>query len=372
MELGDLQRDWEAFGEIDPLWAILTDPSKKNNRWDLREFFATGEVEIDWFMDSLAALCVSPKKETALDFGCGVGRLTQALCRHFQLCDGVDIANSMIRLARTYNRYGDRCRYHVSRAGDLRMFEDNRFDLIYSNLVLQHIPPPYSTRYIRDFVRVLTPTGVAIFQVPTRAVGAPVGPAADAMLRAKIVVCPSTFTAIVGAEIQLAVTVRNTSPLVWPARSAAPTPYKFSLGNHWLTSSGEMKTLDDGRTELLDDLKPADEVTLPLTVTAPAEPDTYILEVDMVRENVAWFKDKGSPTCCVTVRVTTDSAVSGPVQAPHPPTATAPKPLVMGMYYLPRPTVDEVITAEGARLLHVEECVPTGADFVSCTYYVTK
>ena len=309
MELDDLRRNWEAFGEIDPLWAILTDPTKKNNRWNPEEFFATGETEIDWVMNFVAALSVSPKRETALDFGCGVGRLTQALCRHFQRCDGVDIAGSMIRLARTYNRFGDRCQYHVNEAGDLRMFEDNRFDFIYSNLVLQHMPPMYSTRYIRDFVRVLTRDGVAVFQVPSEVLGPPAGPAVDAMFKAKITVSPLTFTALAGAEMRLAATVGNISSRVWPARSAASTRYKFRLGNHWLTTSGEMKELDDGRTDLVEDLGPAAEVGLPLTVTAPAEPGEYILELDMVRENVAWFKDKGSSPCRVPVRVTASSGL---------------------------------------------------------------
>jgi hypothetical protein len=48
MNLDDLKRNWEAFGDTDPFWAILTGPSKKNNRWNLNEFFATGEAEVDW------------------------------------------------------------------------------------------------------------------------------------------------------------------------------------------------------------------------------------------------------------------------------------------------------------------------------------
>jgi 2-polyprenyl-3-methyl-5-hydroxy-6-metoxy-1,4-benzoquinol methylase len=146
MELGELQRDWEEFGRIDPLWAILTDPSKKNNRWDPQEFFATGEAETECLMDRIATLPLSLRRGRALDFGCGVGRLTQALCRHFEQCVGVDIAPSMIELACGYNRFGDRCQYHVNAAADLRLFEDGHFDFVYSNIVLQHIPPelPYS------------------------------------------------------------------------------------------------------------------------------------------------------------------------------------------------------------------------------------
>ena len=38
-----LKRNWEAFGRDDPLWAVLTEPSRKGGGWDPDEFFATGE-----------------------------------------------------------------------------------------------------------------------------------------------------------------------------------------------------------------------------------------------------------------------------------------------------------------------------------------
>jgi SAM-dependent methyltransferase len=377
MELDDLQRNWEAFGETDPLWAILTDPAKKNNRWNPEEFFASGQVEIDQLMDSVAALPVSLTKGAALDFGCGVGRLTQALCRHFQRCDGVDIAGSMIRLARASNRFGDRCQYHVNDAGDLGMFEDDRFDLIYSNLVLQHIPPSYSTGYIRDFVRVLKRDGVAVFQAPSETTGAPAGPTPDAMFRAEITASPSVLTALAGAPLRVVATVRNTSPHVWPILSAARTRYKFRLGNHWLTARGRMKQRDDGRADLVEDLGPSAEVTLALTVTAPADPGEYILELDMVQEHVAWFEDKGSPTCRLPVRVIAAAAPSAPAPAATagpsiPSTAGTSKPPEMGMYCLPRSTVIDLVRGRGARLLHVEEYASAGPEFISYRYYVSK
>src|SRR5262245_5699704 len=143
MKLDELQRTWEALGQTDPFWAVLTHPTKQNNRWDPAEIFTHGEDEIDSLMDSVATLDVPVRRGTALDFGCGVGRLTQALCRHFERCVGIDIASSMVTLAKRYNRFGDRCQYLVNDAGHLRMFSSPCFDLIYSNIVLQHIPPEY-------------------------------------------------------------------------------------------------------------------------------------------------------------------------------------------------------------------------------------
>ncbi len=167
MNLRGLKRNWNAFGKKDPLWAILSLDEKKGNKWDVEEFFAWGRDEIDKVLESVGALGLEVRRRQALDFGCGVGRLTQALAQRFEEAHGVDIAPSMIQLAERYNRHGDRCRYHLNDQQDLRLFPDAWFDFIYSNITLQHMEPKYSKGYIREFVRVLAPEGVLVFQIPS-------------------------------------------------------------------------------------------------------------------------------------------------------------------------------------------------------------
>jgi SAM-dependent methyltransferase len=132
MELGELQKNWDAFGKTDPLWAILTEPSKRYGGWDPAEFFASGRAEIAGVMQRLRVLGVALRPGRALDFGCAVGRLTQALCEHFDECVGVDIAPSMIEHARRFNQFEDRCRYVLNGADDLAVLPDAYFDFIYS------------------------------------------------------------------------------------------------------------------------------------------------------------------------------------------------------------------------------------------------
>jgi len=79
MNIKELQQSWDEFGRKDPLWAILTDPVKRNRKWGLAEFFKTGELEIAQVMNYIETLRVPLQGRRALDFGCGVGRLTQAL-----------------------------------------------------------------------------------------------------------------------------------------------------------------------------------------------------------------------------------------------------------------------------------------------------
>jgi len=175
MDIDDLQQHWNKLGEKDPLWAILTRPNKKGGRWTIEEFMQLGVEEIGGVMEYLRGLGITARPSKALDFGCGVGRLTQALAGCCDEVTGVDIAPSMIEQARRLNRYGERCRYLVNPGADLTLVGAERFDLVYTNMVLQHMPKAYSAQYIGEFVRILSPGGVAVFQIPAKPSGTLVG-----------------------------------------------------------------------------------------------------------------------------------------------------------------------------------------------------
>jgi SAM-dependent methyltransferase len=165
MSLEFVRRTFEKLGREDPLYGVLTDPTRRHNRWDRTEFFATGVSEIADVIEHAERRGLKVERTSALDFGCGVGRLSQALAAHFEKVVGIDIAAAMIARANEFNRFGDRVQYVVNVADDLALFETGRFDFVYSNITLQHIPPDSSANYIREFFRVLKPGGAAVFQV---------------------------------------------------------------------------------------------------------------------------------------------------------------------------------------------------------------
>jgi ubiquinone/menaquinone biosynthesis C-methylase UbiE len=162
-----VQRQWTVLGERDPLWAILTEPDKKDHSWDQAAFFQTGADEIDEMLHNARALAPI-RFGSAVDFGCGVGRLSQALSRHFERVTGVDIAEPMIRGAEALNQHPERCRYIHNAAGDLSILQDNSTDLIYSNITLQHVVPALARTYIREFFRIARPGAFVVFQIPCR------------------------------------------------------------------------------------------------------------------------------------------------------------------------------------------------------------
>ena len=163
-----IRQSWDQFGREDPFWAVLTNPNKKGGRWSEAEFFATGRHDIQVALQRIITHGISLHFEKALDFGCGPGRLTQALAEHFREVHGVDIAASMIAKAQELNRHGERCIYHLNDRLDLQLFEANTFDLVYSWLVLQHMPKQLALGYIAEFARVTKPGGVMVFQIPDR------------------------------------------------------------------------------------------------------------------------------------------------------------------------------------------------------------
>jgi SAM-dependent methyltransferase len=149
------------------MWAVLYDPTKRGNRWEPHEFFATGRAEFEETLAYLAELGVEVRFGRALDFGCGVGRLTQPLASTFERVDGVDIAPSMIEHARRHDPPSN-CVFHLNERDDLSLFEDDTFDLVHSRLVLQHMRPALARGYLREFMRVLVPGGIAVFDLPSR------------------------------------------------------------------------------------------------------------------------------------------------------------------------------------------------------------
>ncbi len=182
MNLDRLRRNWENLGKTDPMWAILTEAGKEGGKWDEDEFFRTGLDYVAWLGSWLGLHGIEVPKGDALDFGCGIGRLTQALAPHFTSTTGVDISAPMIELARQKNRHGEAVRYVCNARPDLSVFADGAFAFVQTAIVLQHMRPDYALSYIREFLRVLRPGGLAFFQIPTAervANPAPMAPAVE-------------------------------------------------------------------------------------------------------------------------------------------------------------------------------------------------
>lgn len=107
---------------------------------------------------------------------------------------------------------------------------------------------------------------------------------------------PSTLKA--GEVAAVPVSVRN-------AGSAPISGANLALSYHWSDASDAKRVIvwDGLRTGVARPLEPGETYAASLRVQAPDRPGEYVLNVDLVREGVAWFSKKGSPTSSHPVSV---------------------------------------------------------------------
>jgi len=166
-DLAHHQRDWDDLAALDPMWAILGDPALRFGRWDAEEFFASGERELAATLDAAAPFHLPREWSAALDFGCGLGRITRALAGRFGTAVGIDISQEMVARATQIATDTPNLEYALNTEPDLTLLGDRRFDLVWCRLVLQHQPSrAHALGYLAELLRVLAPGGLLYLQMP--------------------------------------------------------------------------------------------------------------------------------------------------------------------------------------------------------------
>ncbi|MCB1009312.1 MAG: hypothetical protein KDB94_10505 [Acidobacteria bacterium] len=116
---------------------------------------------------------------------------------------------------------------------------------------------------------------------------------------------PRTMTA--GAAVEIRGEVRNASPFGWPAKG----PTRVALAYHWLDADGAPIVWETDRASLPANVPAGSTFEATLEVEAPAEPGRYLLELDLVRERVAWFSHRNPGS---TLRVPVDVLAADPAR----------------------------------------------------------
>lgn len=161
---------WNQFAKRDAYSYIMTNLSSG----DPAEFWASGKRTVDGELIPLIEE-YKVKRTTAIEIGCGVGRLLIPLSRYFDSAVGVDISAEMLRRARTHalEHNADNTLFvQVGARNNVYELMPNLVGTVafaYSLLVFQHID---SFNVIRDYVQsialLLTSHGVAYIQFDTR------------------------------------------------------------------------------------------------------------------------------------------------------------------------------------------------------------
>ncbi|WP_340645746.1 class I SAM-dependent methyltransferase [Phenylobacterium sp.] len=153
----DTDADWRELGARDPFWGVITHPdyrAENLNDQKLEAFYASGETYIGDIAARLERATGTAPHGQALDFGCGVGRLSEAMARRATVT-GLDISPGMLAKAR---ERGAPVTYTDT-------LPDGPFDWINSFIVFQHIPPARGLALLNDLLARLAPGGLISLQL---------------------------------------------------------------------------------------------------------------------------------------------------------------------------------------------------------------
>lgn len=161
-----MRADWDRRAALDAAHFILSE--RANSDW--AAFVRSGELDVErHLLPHLRRFGLDPSGLRVLDFGCGVGRLSAALARRFKSVTAFDISAEMLARGQVLFSEQTNIAWVQGNGVDLQPLADASHDVVFSYLVLQHVPEAHlALGYVAEFCRVLAPGGVLCVQFAHR------------------------------------------------------------------------------------------------------------------------------------------------------------------------------------------------------------
>ena len=159
----DAAADWKRFGDTDPYYGVLSDSRYQGRQLGddvRRKFFQSGERHVDLLLSVIADAFGDVPTGRALDFGCGVGRITHGLAKRFDSVVGLDISPGMLEEAGRNAAASGLANVSYRSSLDADALAAQSYDLVHSYIVLQHIPVRTGEPIIENLVAAVAPGGV--------------------------------------------------------------------------------------------------------------------------------------------------------------------------------------------------------------------
>ncbi len=155
----DTDADWRELGATRPWFGVVSLPQFEGAALaeaDLQAFYAAGEADVGHLAGLIAQHTGEPLHAArALDFGCGVGRMTGAMTAFADQVTGVDVSPAMLDAAR--QQVGGRATFTDA-------LPPGPFDWINAFMVFQHIPSGRGLSLLDQLLDRLAPGGVTSLQ----------------------------------------------------------------------------------------------------------------------------------------------------------------------------------------------------------------
>ena len=147
-----MRREWDRRARIDPRYWVAAAQEADEESY-LESAVRDTRALLDGLRDRVAPA------GRVLDLGCGIGRMTAQLVDRFADVVGVDVSPEMVEQARALHPDVSNLSFVANSGADLKVFEDDAFDLVFSYSVLPHLPLPVLRSYFAEVNRVLRPGG---------------------------------------------------------------------------------------------------------------------------------------------------------------------------------------------------------------------
>ena len=160
----DTDTDWKVIATHQPFYGVLANERYLADQLTpeaVEEFYESGRRDVEYAVQMLRRInggAFSPK--SAIDFGCGVGRLSFAMAEVCEQVVGVDVAEAMLEVGR--EQASKRRIRNVDFRNDIPA---GPVDWINSLIVFQHIPPTRGHELLAELVDRLSPGGFCSVQL---------------------------------------------------------------------------------------------------------------------------------------------------------------------------------------------------------------
>jgi len=172
--LAQVSSTWARLGEERPYWSVLaSDQFLPENASSQREaFYQSGAGDTAMILEAMARIGCDPGQfPVFFEFGCGLGRVTSHLYKHFRRVIACDISPSHLAIARSVLQQRGITNVELRQAIGADFGMSDRFNIWFSRLVLQHNSPPLIALILKRAFSLLASGGIALFQVPIDAPG---------------------------------------------------------------------------------------------------------------------------------------------------------------------------------------------------------
>ena len=109
----------------------------------------------------------------------------------------------------------------------------------------------------------------------------------------------NSYATTIGERVEVPLKIMNQGKTTWIPVGENP----YYLSYHLLDENGQIIRFDNRRFILPKKIYPGQKIDMIIIVRSPLEPGEYILEFDLLREGLFWFKDQGSQTSEITLSV---------------------------------------------------------------------